>query len=72
MERIAEARHTEWPISTLAPCHKSEKKNGDHLKKQVLFYVTVIEDIQKNGLTLSIREIELIVATIEETLFIAN
>lgn len=45
MERIAEARHTEWPISTFAPCHKSEKKNGDHPEKQVLFYVTVIEDM---------------------------
>lgn len=53
MERIAEARHPEWPISTLTPCHEIEKKNGEHPEKQVLFYVTVIEDVRRRMIPLS-------------------
>lgn len=45
MERIAEALCAEWPISTFASCHESEKKSEEYPEKQVLFYVTVIEDM---------------------------
>lgn len=30
-------------VRSLAPCHETEKRNGEHSEKQVLFYVTVIE-----------------------------